>query len=104
MKNKSRFIFAVFSTLSLALLFACNSTPVKSRNDTSPTASVWNAFSLHDSNSDGNIDLHEFHQFRKDPQVLSLFPDRTSLQFNDIDEDNDSKISEQELTTAIHSQ
>lgn len=68
------------------------------------STSLWNVVSIYDSNANAHIDPHEFNQFRNDPQVRKLFPGKTHLTFNDLDENNDDKISEAELNSAVHSQ
>ncbi|WP_455203097.1 EF-hand domain-containing protein, partial [Kaarinaea lacus] len=62
-------------------------------------ASIYDAFSTHDTNGDGYIDQHEFFQFQQDPQIVQLrqrIPDLSHsipLLFEEVDENGDDKIS-----------
>lgn len=91
------------------LVFAagCASTATK-KTERKPVdskyATVYDAFSTHDTNTDGYLDRHEFHQFQQDPEIIKFrhrIPETSTtvpLLFEEIDENTDNKISLQEMT------
>jgi Ca2+-binding EF-hand superfamily protein len=92
------------------LLGGCSQTAEKTpaQKQASPGYStVYDAFSRHDTNGNGFIDEHEFHQFQNDPQIVNVrkrIPKVNSsipLLFNEIDEDGDGKISMDEMTIIV---
>lgn len=68
---------------------------------------VSDAFSMHDSNNDGNLDRQEFIQFQQDPAIVRLSSQGVSSLdnrpgvFEEMDENGDGNVSLQEIRTAI---
>ncbi len=65
---------------------------------------LYDVFSRYDTNSDSHLDQHEFHQFQLDPDIAAIrekIPQASRtlpMLFDDIDEDNDERISLDEIT------
>jgi len=65
---------------------------------------IYDAFTRHDTNFDGFLDEHEFAQLQSDPNIVSMreriavLAATGPLMFNEVDENNDGKISETEIT------
>ena len=68
---------------------------------------IYDAFSRHDTNSDGFLDEHEYTQLQSDPNIMRMrqriaeLAETGPLLFNEIDEDGDNRISETEITVII---
>lgn len=109
-KKYSMIRTAIIWTISLALLVLVNvncsrAMAPKTGNSSNPKYStVYDVFSRYDTNADGHLDRHEFHQFQQDPEIIKIrrkIPplERTlPLIFEEIDENNDEQISLEEMT------
>ena len=112
--NSKQLKFIVILGL-IMLLVACASKRTKEIGDptlTSPEEhqhymTVNDAFSRHDTNGDGFLDRHEFDQLQRDPEIVRLRQSIAELAksgpllFEEIDENDDGKISLNELTIII---
>ena len=65
---------------------------------------LYDVFSRYDTNSDNLLDRHEFFQFQQDPEIIAFrerIPEAARtipLLFEEIDEDDDERISLDEIT------
>ena len=92
--------------LAVAFIAGCASSPTKAKQElTSPTyTTIYDVFSRYDTNTDSFLDRHEFHQFQQDPDIIAFrerIPEAARtipLLFEEIDEDDDERISLDEIT------
>ena len=109
----------IWKTLSLiiivSIITACASTSSKKRADEigdpavpSPELrqhflTIRDAFTRHDTNFDGFLDVHEFAQFQTDPNIVAMrskipeLADSGPMLFEEIDENGDGLISDNEI-------
>jgi hypothetical protein len=104
-KNAVVWLFRVM--LAVVFFTSCAQTPptkTKLERSDSKYTTIYDVFSRYDTNSNNFLDRHEFHQFQQDPEIIAFrerIPEAARtipLLFDEIDEDDDERISLDEIT------
>ena len=114
-KNKKDVVMTLGLMIAVMVITSCTSDTSKKRADeigdpsvSSPElrqhfSTIRDAFTSHDTNNDGFLDVHEFAQFQNDPNIVSMrrkVPELANsgpMLFEEIDENGDGLISDNEI-------
>ena len=95
------------AVLAVVFFTSCAQSPptqAKFEPDNPKYTTIYDVFSRYDTNSDNLLDRHEFFQFQQDPEIIAFrerIPEAARtipLLFEEIDEDDDERISLDEIT------